>query len=1506
MNKKALIFGGGAVAIVAIVVALIFIFTGGEDAYRSIKVFEIDGTCKVERDGDTLDAFKNMALSSGDTLTVGEGSYTRLKLDDDKYVYLEANTRISLTATGTANDSKTMVYIERGSMLTEVKKKLSATSSYDIVTPNTTMSIRGTKTLTEVYEDVLGAIKTSAAVVEGQVKFSTIQKDKTGKAVIVSTDLTVGQGYGVTTESKDLLSEDDVKHIADDGKTVDGQTAEETTHEELGSVLETPAFSDEFLTNIVAVLARSREEDIEEGFTAEDITEEELNAAINVLNDVIEGKVELPTFVEEYIVSQSQPYYEEPIVYDTPVTGANNDTTTQPQVENEPEQIADDTVVPEDTEGEGDDTFVVDGTGETLVGIVDDTDDNDAVVADDESDDETDAADEADEDGSDENDETEETDEDDKSDEGDGADEDAEDGDEDKTDDEDGEDKENNEEEDSDKETEEGSGDEEDQSEESETDSDSQSSEPSTVQDPNANDVRDPNGLGGGTSGQDAGSSTGTTETASYSYGSTTAYVRSSSSSSTSTPVTLTFFEERTIGGRTEPYTIDQEDLPTNLSVGSPLPGTENSSIHVDVSPAYEFAGWYRSQDGATNLTSSERVTTVQSGTMTLYPGVRIRTFKLRFTNLFPAAGKLDYKVASLTTAAPENRVLTYETVEGEEGNVITVDGFEYGDTFKLPVINDYSQNFEIHPYAHDVNDHPNYVGIGTTADVNIAKYLLDQEVNDTAYATQIANAFYPYDYNSNDHYGVNSTISVESDMSFYLYFAFEIDVKTSRMYPLEGDVSWNVGTGTDYVTMVSLTGTQTNSKVVTTLISDGSDTVSVDDQYWCFSTNGTNDFMTTYYYGKRLAIPSFTATKTGAVLGVLANYVLRSGSDVTNSELAYNEAATGSIARELPGSASASSLPFYDTTFKKIGYYNLNYEVCASEYTVFELGDSSVTYQIGDKATYINERDIATKRQIKTFFVDKEESGQKTYYKYKIPFDLYNDYATGNDLHENIDFITAAAQGITLSKSGYKVIGFNVRTSQSDSGQSILIGSAQTHSYGRIGYENLYNENSYYYITIDRTYDPSQVTVSPIFAPLKPFDVKLTRAEGTVNKRDGDPDNWAWVGYELEISGPGLVVPEGGAPFVTYIQTNDLKPYQRETTYYPVDNSQQELPLFNGIKWDVSGRKFMVDGNSSAAVTLTTSDDKSTATLKLKLKDLFNANGNSWKDANSQGYAGVHYLEYLTYFNNNGDVEFNTCFNNEQMTDGWCAVNVTGVESGYKPYKNYKADILANSEKFTAIDNKSAGSSDINITAVFNEARDTFATGLRALLAFGGYGSDSNKVLYGARLYDYYGSSSRYSNDSVGRVTLETDSSGGTAGQIINGNAGPGHGILIYETISRLLVPKDYQMTFDDYKNNVLGSISVYNVQNHKIVNGQIAHRENGQNPVPTALSTWGEQANQTMGLYMNIETEPVTVGNGSVNISQLPGGWTLITIEGGTYYINFASYGNAVTLCTYYESLS
>ena len=341
-KKQVIIFL--AVTISVIVLALLVIFPLLRKKNRKISLLELQGTVQVERGDRVIKAQKGMKLKSGDVLIVGESSSARLRIDDDKYLFLNSSSRVHIQADGTAENSKTVIYVEKGSVLTEVKRKLSEGSTFLIVTPNTAMSIHGTKTLTEVYEDVLGAIKTSAAIVEGQVVFSAIQKDKTGKAVVVSTDLMVGQGYGVTTESKDLLSEDDVKHISDDGKKVDGSTAEETEIEEMGLVLESPAFSEEFLTNVVAVLARSREEDIEEGFVAGSITEEELNAAINVLNDVIDGKVELPPSVEEYLVSQSQPYYSEPVVVDTgestgpvqpvanePVTGDNPTAINGPE-----------------------------------------------------------------------------------------------------------------------------------------------------------------------------------------------------------------------------------------------------------------------------------------------------------------------------------------------------------------------------------------------------------------------------------------------------------------------------------------------------------------------------------------------------------------------------------------------------------------------------------------------------------------------------------------------------------------------------------------------------------------------------------------------------------------------------------------------------------------------------------------------------------------------------------------------------------------------------------------------------------------------------------------------------------------------------------------------------------------------------------------------------------------------------------------------------------------------
>ena len=154
MKKKLLLFGGAGAAVTIAAVALILFFLNRDKGYRSIIVFDVEGSVSISRDGESLAAYKNMKLRSGDGVTVADGAFARLKLDDDKYVYLEANTVISLQASGTAADSHTIIYVEQGNMLTEIENKLSDKSSYDVVTPNTTMAIRGTVAFTSVSKEM--------------------------------------------------------------------------------------------------------------------------------------------------------------------------------------------------------------------------------------------------------------------------------------------------------------------------------------------------------------------------------------------------------------------------------------------------------------------------------------------------------------------------------------------------------------------------------------------------------------------------------------------------------------------------------------------------------------------------------------------------------------------------------------------------------------------------------------------------------------------------------------------------------------------------------------------------------------------------------------------------------------------------------------------------------------------------------------------------------------------------------------------------------------------------------------------------------------------------------------------------------------------------------------------------------------------------------------------------------------------------------------------------------
>ncbi len=145
-KKKKMIIGSAAAAVVVIgiVVTLLLVFNKDE-AYRVIKVLELDGSAVVERENiGELQAYTGMTLQSGDKVSVASNSMVVLQMDDDKYAYIEENSVLSMVAEGTARDSKTTIQLEKGAITCHVDGKLNGNSSYEVHTQNSVMAVRGT------------------------------------------------------------------------------------------------------------------------------------------------------------------------------------------------------------------------------------------------------------------------------------------------------------------------------------------------------------------------------------------------------------------------------------------------------------------------------------------------------------------------------------------------------------------------------------------------------------------------------------------------------------------------------------------------------------------------------------------------------------------------------------------------------------------------------------------------------------------------------------------------------------------------------------------------------------------------------------------------------------------------------------------------------------------------------------------------------------------------------------------------------------------------------------------------------------------------------------------------------------------------------------------------------------------------------------------------------------------------------------------------------------------
>lgn len=172
--------------------------------YRLVKVESIDGEVNLLRSSEEeLEIFSGMQLIPDDNVTTGVGALTELLVDSDKHIGAGENTSFTVNATGTEDNGKVTINLKYGTALFTIDNKLPNGSSFEVNTPNASLSVRGT--IFEVTYDV-ETEETIVKVEEGTVWASNNDDD-----VI----LEAGNVGIINYESITVAEEDNGQTIAD-------------------------------------------------------------------------------------------------------------------------------------------------------------------------------------------------------------------------------------------------------------------------------------------------------------------------------------------------------------------------------------------------------------------------------------------------------------------------------------------------------------------------------------------------------------------------------------------------------------------------------------------------------------------------------------------------------------------------------------------------------------------------------------------------------------------------------------------------------------------------------------------------------------------------------------------------------------------------------------------------------------------------------------------------------------------------------------------------------------------------------------------------------------------------------------------------------------------------------------------------------------------------------------------------------------------------------------------
>ena len=175
VSKGFFIFGALIVLLILCIVAILRNKKDIENV-RDIKVVAIEGQAVVYRESEGYkNVYNGMDIMSGDVISTSGGSYLSITMDGNKCLMIEPESQIIFESKGDKIHNRTQITVEKGSVVSDIRKALDAQSSYEIVTSDSIVSVRGTVFRTEVASDG-GNLKIS--VHHGKVECKPYKSDE--------------------------------------------------------------------------------------------------------------------------------------------------------------------------------------------------------------------------------------------------------------------------------------------------------------------------------------------------------------------------------------------------------------------------------------------------------------------------------------------------------------------------------------------------------------------------------------------------------------------------------------------------------------------------------------------------------------------------------------------------------------------------------------------------------------------------------------------------------------------------------------------------------------------------------------------------------------------------------------------------------------------------------------------------------------------------------------------------------------------------------------------------------------------------------------------------------------------------------------------------------------------------------------------------------------------------------------------------------------------------------